>query len=107
MIAVLSGHLHLTGMKTKAGICHLSLSGSASYPSDGAAVFEVFPDRVSVQVKQLPEELAGAEPSIHGKPRHAEDFVDADHSSGEAYQAGTAVERTFTFPLPESKRPRA
>ena len=107
VIAVLSGHLHLTGMKTKAGICHLSLSGSASYPSDGAAVFEVFPDRVSVQVKQLPEELAGAEPSIHGKPRHAEDFVDADHSSGEAYQAGTAVERTFTFPLPESKRPRA
>ncbi len=107
VIAVLSGHLHLTGMKMKAGICHLSLSGSASYPADGAAVFQVFPDRVCVAVKQLPEELARSAPSIHGKPRHPQDFVDADHATGEAYQAGTAGERTFTLPLPESKRPRA
>lgn len=106
VIAVLSGHLHLTGMKMKAGICHFSLSGSASYPSDGAAVFEVFPDRVDVAVKQLPDELARSAPSIHGKPRHAEDFTDADHASGEAYQAGTAGERGFTIALPESKRPR-
>lgn len=107
VIAVLSGHLHLTGMKSRAGICHFSLSGSASYPSDGAAVFEVFPDRVTVAVRQLPGELARAAPSIHGRPRHGQDFVDADHASGEAYQAGAAGERTFTIPLPESKRPRA
>lgn len=106
VIAVLSGHLHLTGMRMQAGICHFSLSGSASYPSDGAAVFEVFPDRVCVAVKQLPEELARSVPSIHGTPRHKQDFVDADHPSGETYQAGSADERTFTVPLPESKRPR-
>jgi hypothetical protein len=106
VIAVLSGHLHLTGMKMQAGITHFSLSGSASYPSDGAAVFEVFPARVRVAVKRLPGDLARSEPSIHGKPRHARDYTDSVHRTAEDYQAGTAGERTFTILLPESKRPR-
>lgn len=106
VIAVLSGHLHLTGMKMRGGICHFSLSGTASYPSDGAAVFEVFTDRIAVAVKQLPEDLARSAPSIHGKPRHEQDYVDAEHDSAEKYQCGVAAERDFTIPLTERKRSR-
>jgi len=107
VIAVLSGHLHLTGMKMRRGVCHFVLSGTASYPSDGAAVFEVFPDRVRVVVRQLPQELARSAPSIHGKPRHEQDHVDAEHDSAEKYQCGAPAERAFTIPLAEGRRPRA
>ncbi len=106
VIAVLSGHLHLTGMRMHKGVCHFSLSGSASYPSDGAAVYEVLPDRVRVTVKQLPGELARSVPSIHGTPRHELDYVDAEHGSAEQYQRGAAAERDFIIPLAEDKRPR-
>ena len=57
VIAVLSGHLHLTGVKHQREICHISIAGTASYPSD-IALYEVFPDRIEVTVKQLPEDLA-------------------------------------------------
>lgn len=107
VIAVLSGHLHLTGMKMRVGICHFSLSGTASYPSDGAAVFEVFADRIRVAVRQLPGDLARSAPSIHGRPRHERDYVDAEHDSAEKYQCGAAAERDFTIPLSERKRPHA
>ena len=105
VIAVLSGHLHLTGMRILKEICHFSLSGTASYPSDGAAIFEVFPDRLEVSVKQLPEELAHATTSLHGRPRHEQDYVDAEHTSAEAYQCGTPAERGFALPLAGTKRP--
>jgi hypothetical protein len=106
VIAVLSGHLHLTGMKMGRSVCHFSLSGTASYPSDGAASFGVFPDRVRVAVHPLPAELARAASSIHGKPRHERDYMDAEHDSAEKYQCGVAAERDFTVPLPEGKRPQ-
>ena len=57
VIAVLSGHLHLTGMKQQREIYHVSIAGTASYPCD-FAVYDVFPDRMEVAVKQLPDELA-------------------------------------------------
>jgi hypothetical protein len=105
VIAVLSGHLHLTGMKTQRGICHLSLSGTASYPSDGAAVYEVFPDRLEVAVRQLPKALARSQSSIHSKPRHDRDYVDKEHDTPEAYQRGNPQERRFAIALPAGKRP--
>jgi hypothetical protein len=106
VIAVLSGHLHLTGMRMRKDVCHFSLCGTASSPADGAAVFEVFPDRVSVGVARLPEDLRRSEPSIHGRPRHERDYVDAGHGSAETYQDGTAEERRFSIPLTGGKRPR-
>ncbi len=104
VIAVLSGHLHLTGVKHQREICHISIAGTASYPSD-IALYEVFPDRIEVTVKQLPEDLAKSETSIHGTPRHSRDFTDADHRSAEDYQAGRADERCFAIPLAGGKRP--
>jgi hypothetical protein len=105
VIAVLSGHLHLTGVKQQRGIFHVSIAGTASYPCD-VAVYSVFPDRIEVAVKQLPEDLARAAPSIHGKPRHGEDFTDTEHGTAEQYQTGRADERSFTIPLSGKKRPQ-
>lgn len=105
VIAVLSGHLHLTGMKQHNEIFHISIAGTASYPCD-IAVYEVFPDQIAVTVKQLPDRLAKAEASIHGRERHGRDFTDADHRTAEEYQSGRADERRFTIPLSGGKRPR-
>ncbi len=106
VIAVLSGHLHLTGVKARDNIFHISLSGTASYPSDGAALYEVFPDRIEVAVKPLPENLARSHESIHGKGRHGRDFTDLEHQTAEEYQSGRPEERRFTIPLPPGKRPQ-
>lgn len=106
VIAVLSGHLHLTGVKQRQGIYHVSIAGTASYPSD-FAVYDVFPDRIEVAVRQLPARMAQSAPSIHGKPRHGQDFTDTEHRTAEEYQSGRADERRFAIPLAGVKRPRA
>ena len=98
MVAVLSGHLHLTGVAVRNGVHHISIAGTASYPSDFAR-FEVFADRITLQVCQLPAELAKSHPPLHGQPRHKLDFTDATHSTGEIYQAGQESERNLTIPL--------
>ena len=96
IIAVLSGHLHLTGQIERNGVRHISICGTASYPGDFAR-YQVFEDRLTVQVFQLPLELAKTAPSIHGRPRHKEDFTDATHETGELYQAGRKEERHLTI----------
>jgi len=106
VIAVLSGHLHLTGMKQQNGVFHVSIAGTASYPCD-IAVYEVFSDRIEVAVKQLPDRLAKSEASIHGRQRHGRDFTDQEHRTPEEYQSGLAGERSFAIPLTGRKCPRA
>lgn len=105
VIAVLSGHLHLTGMRKQQDIYHVSIAGTASYPSD-FAVYEVFPDRMEVTVKQLPDGLAHSAASIHGKGRHGRDFTDKTHGTAGEYQCGRAEERRFTIRLSGGKRPK-
>lgn len=104
IIAVLSGHLHLTGMKVQKGIYHICLSGPASYPSDGAAIYEVYPDRIEVSIKQMPRYLAqGA--SIHASERHGVEYTDSQHRTVEEYLCGLPGERNFTIPLSGKKKP--
>jgi len=105
VIAVLSGHLHLTGLKKQQEIYHVSIAGTASYPSD-FAVYEVFPDRIEVTVRQLPSDLAKSAASIHGKERHGCDFTDQEHQTAEEYQSGRAEERSFTISLSGRKCPQ-
>jgi hypothetical protein len=100
IVAVLSGHLHLTGFVERKGVHHISIAGTASYPSDYAR-FELFSDRLIMQVCQLPGELARATPSIHGSPRHPQNFTDAMHKTAELYQAGRSEERSLTLRLPK------
>jgi hypothetical protein len=111
VIAVLSGHLHLTGVAQRSGIYHIVPSGSATYPCDHGALFTVFPDRIKVQMQSLPRELAvpndnaiGVRGSIHGKPRHDQDFVDGGHPTAQLYQCGRSDEREFEIPLSGKKR---
>jgi 3',5'-cyclic AMP phosphodiesterase CpdA len=98
VVAVLSGHLHLTGCVIRKGVHHISISGTASYPSNFAS-FDVYEDRIEMRVQQLPAELAASSPSIHGRPRHPQDYLDEDHATAEAYQAGRPDERNLTIPI--------
>jgi len=98
IVAVLSGHLHLTGCVQRKGVHHISISGTASYPSSFAR-FDVYEKRIEMRVLQLPAELATSSPSIHGRPRHPQDIVDEDHATAEDYQAGRPDERQLMMPI--------
>jgi hypothetical protein len=98
IVAVLSGHLHLTGYVRRKGVYHVSISGTASYPCD-FATYDVFPDRIRVQVRSLPEKLVTPETNIHGRPRYKTDYTDAAHPTAESYVKGNASERDFTMPM--------
>jgi len=104
VIAVLTGHLHLTGMVQRNGIFHISIAGTASYPCD-YALYTVLPDRIEVAVKQVPPKLVTPKTNIHGKPRYPKDFVDGSHKTPEEYVSGRGHERSFTIPLPGRRSP--
>jgi hypothetical protein len=103
VIAVLSGHLHLTGVVQRNGIYHVSISGTASYPCDYAD-YEVFNDRIRVRVHSLPQELLTPGTNIHGKPRYKLNYTDADHPTHELYIHGNRAERDFEIHLQGKKR---
>jgi 3',5'-cyclic AMP phosphodiesterase CpdA len=94
--AVLSGHLHLTGMKRGKGIAHASICGTASYPHD-VALYTMFPGRIEVEVVRLPSNLLVPETNIHGRGRHGIDYTDTAHADYTSYLMGTPAERRFTI----------
>lgn len=96
IIAVLSGHLHLTGQAERKGVHHISICGTASYPSDFAR-YQVFDERIVMQVSQLPSALAQTTTSLHGHPRHKMDFTEAAHENAELYKVGRSEERNLTI----------
>jgi hypothetical protein len=100
VLAVLGGHLHLTGVCVRNGIFHVAPSGTASFPGDLAA-FDVYPDRIEVAMHSVPSEVLGAgrTGNIHGTERHGCEFSDRAHANGLEYVRGTASERAFTIPL--------
>ena len=98
IVAVLSGHLHLTGVVVRKGVHHISVSGTASYPCDFAS-FDVFPDRIHMRIQSLPEKLRTPETNIHGRRRHKVDFTDASHSTPESYVCGNPSERDVEIML--------
>ena len=98
--AVLSGHLHLTGMVERHGIRHISISGTASPPGD-YALYPLRDDNcLAVSVRQVPASLQNPwETDIHGERRHGKTFTDATHPTAEAYLMGNPAERDFVIPL--------
>ncbi|NLE36495.1 MAG: hypothetical protein GX621_00555, partial [Pirellulaceae bacterium] len=96
--AVLSGHLHLTGMVQCKGVHYIAISGTASYPCD-FATYDVFADRIRMRVRSLPEKLITPQTNLHGKPRHKIDYTDAAHPTHDAYMKGNASERDFEIVL--------
>lgn len=102
VIAVLCGHLHLTGHVVRNGIHHFCVSGTASFPSHYAE-FAVYPDRVRVQVRQPAANLLKKfDGMVHDRKGIA--YVDAAHPTHEAYVSGTAEEQAFEIPLTGAKR---
>ncbi len=97
IVAVLSGHLHLTGVVTRNGVHHVSISGTASYPCDFAS-FDVYPDRIRFRVHSLPQQLSTPDTNIHGRPRHAVDYTDPAHPTHESYIKGNPSERYAEWP---------
>jgi len=107
VIAVLSGHLHLTAAAERNGIHHVCPSGPSSYPSHFAR-YAVHADRVEVVMHQPPADLVGRreDNNLHGTPRWDREHTDADHPTPESYVAGAPAEQRLTIPLPPAKRPR-
>lgn len=106
IVAVLSGHLHITGVQRENGVWHIVPSGTAGYPSDFASI-DVYPDRLQVTMHAAPAELVGPDKrgNIHGKERHGIDFTDASHPDPESYVSGAPQERKFVIPLHPAQRP--
>jgi len=99
ILAVLSGHLHMTGMTLQNDIHHISISGTASYPGD-YALFTLQEDGIEVSIEQVPSHLQNAwETDIHGKRRHRKEFTDKKHSTAQTYLMGNPDERHFTIPF--------
>jgi 3',5'-cyclic AMP phosphodiesterase CpdA len=100
VVAVLSGHLHLTGAVEINGIHHIVASGTGSYPCD-FAYYEIYPDHMRVQMFTMPEELGLRSDStdIHGLPRWTTDYTDPNHPTHERYVSGNPSERLFDIPF--------
>jgi hypothetical protein len=104
VIAVFSGHLHLTAAKWVNGIAHIVPAGTAGYPADFASV-DVYPDKITVRMHRAPQALLDKKGNIHGTPRHKQDYTDADHPTHERYLWGNPEEREITIQLKNAKRP--
>jgi len=99
VLAVLSGHLHLTGCVKVDGIYHIVTSGLASYPHD-FGIYEVYADRIDVRMESVPKSMSEPYASnIHCSRRHKIDYTDKDHPTHELYVSGNPAERKFSIEL--------
>lgn len=98
VLAVLSGHLHITGVVKVNSIYHVSIAGLASYPHD-MAVYSVYKDRIETEVIRVPSDLLEPSTNIHGAKRFGFDFTDELHPDYTSYIMGNQSERRFAIPL--------
>ncbi len=106
VIAVLCGHLHLTGVREEKGIYHITPTGTAGYPADFASL-ELFGDHMHIRMHAAPTQWLDRQNDIHGIARHGIDYVDWEHPDHERYVWGNPDERVLTIPLFGDKRPTA
>jgi hypothetical protein len=104
VIAVLGGHLHITCVREQKGIYHIVPAGTYGYPSDFAS-FDVYGDRIEVQMHAVPEPWLSHDCDIHGRPRHKINFNDDEHPDHESYLWGNPSERELVIPLLGLKLP--
>lgn len=95
--AVLSGHLHLSGMRQQNGINHIDVCGTAGYPHE-IALHTVTSDALYTEFIPLPDELLDPETNIHGAPWHQRDFTDSTHPEHSSYLRGLPHERQICTP---------
>lgn len=98
VVAVLSGHLHLSGAVWDQGVAHIEVCGTASYPHD-VAVHTVYANCLETRFVRLPSDLLVPSTNIHGAHRFGRDFTDAGHPDYTSYLMGNASERLLRIPL--------
>lgn len=96
IIAVLSGHLHITGSVVDQGVRHIAISGTAGIPHD-IGCYTVFDDHVHFQAVSLPSDKIMPSTNIHGVQRHGQDFTDSNHPDWWSYISGREDEREITI----------
>jgi len=104
VIAVLSGHIHLSAAREYGGILHMMTGGTGGYPSDFAA-FDVYSDRVEMKMHSAPDQWLDKGGDIHGARRHGTNYTDSDHPDHESYLWGNPDEREVTIRLDAKKVP--
>lgn len=104
VIAVLSGHIHLTGVVERRGVLHIVSAGTSTYPAD-VALIDLHEDRLDLTMRSAPPHLLCREGNMHGHERHGRDFTDSDHPDPESYLWGTQDERLASWPLTGFRRP--
>jgi Icc-related predicted phosphoesterase len=98
VLAVLSGHVHLSGVINYQSIFHIVVSGLASFPHD-VVLYSVFSDRIEVEFMQIPSDLWETKSNLHGIARLGRDFTDENHPDNLSYIMGNASERRFSIPM--------
>lgn len=98
VLAVLSGHIHISGVVKQQSIHHIVVSGLASFPHD-FAVYTVYEDRIDVVLTQVPSDLLAPGTNIHGAGRFGIDYTDSLHPDYMSYLMGNTMERRFSIPL--------
>jgi len=99
VLAVLSGHLHLTGFRCTRSIFHICVGGTVAYPCD-FALYTVYADRIEVEMRQLPLGLLGdAVASGYSPEKLGADLVDGDHATNIEFIMGTYDERRFVISI--------
>jgi len=98
VVAVLSGHLHLSGVVWDDGIAHIDVCGTASYPHD-LALHTVYENCLVTRLVRMPSTLLEPSTNIHGAHRHGLDFIDASHDDYTRYLMGNAEERDLVIPF--------
>ena len=99
VLAVLSGHLHLSGFRCTRSIFHICTAGTATFPCD-FALYTVYDDRIEVEVRQLPLDLL-PEPVTSGysRERLGAELIDDEHATNIEFIMGTYDERRFVIPM--------
>ena len=92
VLAVLSGHVHLSGTVQRKGVYHITTSGTDDYPCDFAE-YEVYKDRLQVRMYTISKELRGPSRNLH--TRSGTEYTDSTHATPESYVSGNPSERKF------------
>lgn len=104
VIAVISGHLHLTGHVMVNGIHHITASGTASYPNHYGE-YAVYADRIQVKMRQPDRTLIKQfDGMVHDRKGIA--YTDALHPTHDEYVSGLPGEQEFEIPLADRKKIR-
>lgn len=102
VIAVLNGHVHLTGRVYKNGIEHISVSGTAPFPCDYGE-YAVYPDRIHVKMRMwgsMKDQWTMGDDHMKNKQRNR----DSTHASHIEYVVGRQDEREFDILLEGRKK---